>query len=100
MAKLPTKVKAEPVRETIKRSMKEAGGEEPETQVDPDADDDDDEPIGLVENPEGVPFQCATCDYFDDGICENPRAKLHGKEVKGKQCCNWYEHPGMQVIVK
>lgn len=57
-------------------------------------------PIGLVENPDDVPFQCATCDYFDDGICDNPRAKLHGKPVEGRWCCDWYDHPGMRVIIR
>lgn len=58
------------------------------------------EPIGLAENPKGVPFCCRTCEYFDRGICHNPRAKLHGKEVEPEWCCDWYHHPGMKIKIK
>jgi hypothetical protein len=81
-------MKAEPVRKTVEKSMREARGEEPEKGH-----------IGLVENPDDVAFQCATCDYFEDGKCTNPDPELEGEEVEGSWCCNLYEHPGMKTVV-
>lgn len=79
---------SEPVRETIKRSMTEARSES------------DGGAVGLVENVEDVPFQCATCDYFEDGFCQNEDPRLYGRDVEGRWCCNKYEHEGMRVIVE
>lgn len=55
--------------------------------------------VGLAQNPKGVPFQCGTCEYFDRGICHNPVAKLYRKEVDRDWCCDYYDHPGMRVII-
>jgi hypothetical protein len=79
-------MKAEPVRETVVRSMKEARK-------------DGEHPIGLVENPAGVAFQCATCDHFDDGVCRHHDPRLDGKKVEGAWCCNEFEHPGMRTVI-
>lgn len=84
-------VMAEPVRDTIKRSMRQVRGE-PEP-------DEDDVIIGLVENPDDVAFQCATCNHFEDGICQKDLSALKGQPVEGKWCCNWYEHPKMRTII-
>lgn len=57
-------------------------------------------PVGLVQNPEGVPFQCGTCVFFKEGICNNPDSRLYESEVDAESmCCNKYFHPGMRVIV-
>src|SRR5258708_3034510 len=89
-------MKAEPVRDTIKRSMSEARGEKPEPAdgADEEAQEGDD-PIGLVENADDVAFQCATCDYFEDGVCQHPRepdgsdAMTLWQEIK--RWCRWHE---------
>lgn len=80
---------AEPVRETVKRSISEARGDAPERPK-----------VGLAENAEGVPFQCGTCEYFEDGTCHNPDPELKGRDVDEEWCCDFYEHDGMKVIVK
>lgn len=69
-----------------------AGGAEP----------DGDEPsvVGLSENPQGIPFQCGTCEYFADGVCQNPHPKLNGQKVQPEWCCNLYDHEGMKVITQ
>lgn len=82
---------AEQVRDTIKRSMRQVRGE-PEPAG-------DDVIIGLVENPDDVAFQCATCNYFEEGICQKDLPALKGRNVEGRWCCNWYDHPGMRTIV-
>lgn len=57
-----------------------------------------DSQIGLASN-NGVRFHCATCEYFDRGVCHNPNPKLHRREVERDWCCNLYDHKGMKVIV-
>jgi len=93
---------AEPVRDSIKRAIGQVRGD-PESNEPDEADEDDEadgDKVGLVENPDDVQFQCATCDWFDDGICDNPHPKLKGQEVEGRWCCNEYRHPGMQTKVE
>ena len=81
--------------------MREVRGEKPEpTDETNDEAQDGDDPIGLVENPDDVAFQCATCDYFEDGVCQHSDPRLNGEEVEGKWCCNKYEHPGMRTVIK
>lgn len=60
----------------------------------------DDVAVGLSSNPNGVPFHCPTCEYFDDGHCGNKNPKLNGKKVGAQDCCNLYDHPGMKIVVK
>lgn len=68
-------------------------------------------PVGLAENPPGVPFQCGTCsflsgnievlqDWPEDNICTNEEARLYLVPVnKQLWCCDKYNHPGMRVII-
>lgn len=58
-----------------------------------------DAPVGLAQNAQGVPFQCGTCNYQQDGVCQNPHPKLNGTEVQPEWCCNLYEHEGMEHII-
>ena len=57
--------------------------------------------IGLARNPKGVAFRCGTCEYFLNGLCKNEHAKLYNKEVDAHtDCCDLYDHPGMQIRIK
>lgn len=60
--------------------------------------------VGLVENPEGVPFECGACVFFGrkkPGHCDNPDSELEGRKVDAhRMCCDFYYHPGMRIIVK
>lgn len=55
--------------------------------------------VGLSQNASGIPFQCGTCEYFRQGVCQNENPKLKGKRVASEWCCNLYDHKGMRVIV-
>ena len=55
--------------------------------------------IGLAQNADGVPFQCGTCEYFENGICHNDHPELSGKQVQPDWCCDLYDHEGMQHII-
>ncbi len=56
--------------------------------------------VSLCANPPGVPFQCGTCNYFEQGTCSNPDPKLSGRPVQPDWCCDLYDHQGMQVVVQ
>jgi hypothetical protein len=86
------------IRNTIKQSINTLKGPAEQPQ-DPDQDGDNDAPVGLAQNAEGVPFQCGTCEYFDQGVCHNDNPKLNGREVQPEWCCNLYDHDGMQHVV-
>lgn len=81
---------AEPVRESIRRAVDETSGR---------AKPDETDPIGLAENG-GVTFQCGTCEYFEDGVCQNPDPRLNGEKVEHEWCCNKYDRDGMRTIIK
>lgn len=70
-----------------------------DTHQDDDGDNDNDSPVGLAQNAEGVPFQCGTCEYFEDGTCHNPHPKLEGQQVQPEWCCNLYDHDGMKHVI-
>lgn len=55
--------------------------------------------VALSRNPDGVHFQCGTCEYIKSGVCQNPNPKLNGRKVETSWCCNLYDHSGMKVIV-
>ncbi len=57
-------------------------------------------PVGLCANPDGAPFQCGTCQFFQNGHCVNQEPRLNGRPVQPTWCCNLYQHPGMQTIVQ
>jgi hypothetical protein len=57
-------------------------------------------PVGLVENKEGIHFQCGTCEYYDRKVCHNPDLRLHMRHVEPEWCCNLYHHTGMKTKVK
>lgn len=69
--------------------------------IDEHKEPDGDEPVGLAQNAEGVPFQCGTCQYFDEqnSLCQNDNPKLNGQQVQPDWCCNLYDHEGMQHII-
>lgn len=58
-------------------------------------------PIGLAHNPEGTFFQCPSCNYYDTrGHCTHRDPRLNGYPVTGLMCCNRYESPSMEIIIK
>lgn len=56
-------------------------------------------PVGLSANPPGKPFQCGTCQFFQQGRCGNPDQRLNGKPVQPVWCCNFYKNPQMQTLI-
>ena len=56
--------------------------------------------VGLAQNAKGIPFQCGSCEYFDDGVCRNKDPELDGVEVKKEWCCDLYDHEGMKRIIE
>jgi hypothetical protein len=67
----------------------------------PDEDDKGDGlPIGLARNPEGIKFHCPECEYYDAGICQYDDPRLKGVKVDADECCNRFEHEGMETLVK
>lgn len=65
------------------------------------ADDDTKSmPVGLAKNPQGVPFRCGACQFFDAGKCWNKNPDLHGRKVEPQWCCNLYKHDKMEIIIR
>jgi hypothetical protein len=66
----------------------------------------DDVLVGLASNPNGVPFHCGDCEYYDTvrsphgGKCRHKDPRLNGRKVDAAWCCNFFHHPGMKVIVR
>ena len=57
-------------------------------------------PIGLAENPGGRAFRCGTCEWFDNGNCQNKNPRLNGRKVDPFWCCNLYDNDDMRIIVR
>lgn len=61
-------------------------------------------PVGLSENPAGVPFQCGTCEYYGKDVqpdqCGNRHPKLYGRHVETAWCCNLFDRDDMKVIIR
>lgn len=55
--------------------------------------------VGLAKNPDGVPFRCDHCTFFHKNTCHNPESKLYGRTVEDAWCCDFFWHPGMEVII-
>ncbi len=57
-------------------------------------------PVDLVENPPGVLFRCPDCKYYRAGKCQHSDPRINGEPVTNRNCCNFFDHPGMKSIVK
>ena len=92
MAKLPTKVKAEPVRETVTKAVAK--------HRDPEGDALRHSVIGLARIPKGKQFRCGDCEHFEDGVCHKDMPDLEGTEVDAEtECCNWFDCEGMERLL-
>ncbi len=65
--------------------------------------------IGLASIPKGVEFHCGDCVHFDadEGLCykklpeSHPSWKLlYKRPVEPDDCCNFFWHSGMKVMIK
>ena len=62
--------------------------------------------VGLAKNPSGVPFRCGDCKYGKEdtknGVlhCHKKEPELYLRKVEHDWCCDFFEHPGMKVIIK
>ena len=55
-------------------------------------------PAGFAENPPGIHFTCATCEYEKGGICQHKDPDVRGRRVTERNCCNHYDRPGMRKL--
>lgn len=55
--------------------------------------------VGFVQYPPGVVGRCTDCMYYDAGICKNSDSRIYDRPVTSTQCCNYFNAPGMKVIV-
>jgi hypothetical protein len=54
--------------------------------------------VGLADNGT-TRFECGTCEYFKNEVCNNMHPKLYKTHVEPQWCCNLYDHPGMKVRI-
>jgi hypothetical protein len=61
--------------------------------------------VGLAKNPSGIPFRCTDCKYVKQDSkdkthrCHKKEPELYLHLVDSHMCCDFFEAPGMEIII-